>query len=268
MGAPSERAEAAAELEALGFRAAWIPGAFGGDLLGDVRVLLDATREMSVATGILNIYQHEPSEVGTWWAAQSAALKSRVLLGLGVSHGSFIGAAYGPPLQAMGGFLDKLDAAGVSPEARCLAALGPKMLDLSRLRTAGAHPYLVQPEHTAQARERLGPDALLAPEQGVVLESDPVKAREIARKGLGIYMTLPNYVNSWCRLGFSEADVTGPSDRLVDALFAYGMEQISARVKAHLDAGADHVCLQVIRGAVGEYEDLPRGAWRELAGLL
>jgi probable F420-dependent oxidoreductase len=165
-------------------------------------------------------------------------------------------------------FLEKLTGAGIAPEALCLAALGPKMIELSRDRTAGAHPYLVTPEHTAQARTILGPDRLLAPEQAVILESDPAKARELARGALATYQKLPNYRNSWQRLGFSEQEIDAVNDLLVDALFAWGSaEAIKERVDQHFAAGADHVCVQVITGA-GVDVAAARPVWRELAAVL
>ena len=262
-------AEAAVELEALGYSAIWIPGAFDDQVLGDVDRLLGAAERLTIATGILNIWKLTPEAVGAWWSARSAAEQGRLMLGLGVSHELAIGAAYSKPLATMARYLDGLDAAGVPAARRCLAALGPKMLELSRDRTAGAHPYLAPPEHTASARERLGPHALLAPEVGVILETDPSRAREVARRALQLYLQLPNYVNNWRRLGFSETDVTQPSDRLIDALFAWGSpEQIGARVNDHLAAGADHVCIQVVRGPVGEDASLPLAAWRTLAEAL
>lgn len=267
-GDRGEAHAAAAELDELGYGALWIPGGIGGDVFGDVAGLLTATRRATIATGILNIWKHEPAEAGAWWASRPATDHERTLLGLGVSHGPIIGESYGKPLEVMGRYLDGLDAAGVPKARRCLAALGPKMLDLSRERSAGAHPYLVPPEHTAQARERLGPDALLAPEVGVILETDPDKAREIARHGLANYLRLPNYLNSWRRLGFSEEDIKG-SDRLVDALFAWGdLDKVAARVRQHLDAGADHVCLQVVSAPSAGGIAFPRRAWRELASAL
>jgi probable F420-dependent oxidoreductase len=267
-GDRGEAHEAAAELDQLGYGALWIPGGVGGDVLGDVAGLLAAAPRAAIATGILNIWKHEPADIGAWWAGRSPADHARVMLGLGVSHGPIIGEAYAKPLEAMSRYLDGLDAAGVPEERRCLAALGPKMLDLSAARSAGAHPYLVPATHTAQARERLGADALLAPEVGVVLETDPGRAREIARQALANYLRLPNYLNSWRRLGFSEEDVQG-SDRLIDALFAWGsLEQIAARVREHLDAGADHVCLQVVSAPSGSGIAFPRQAWRELAQAL
>lgn len=268
-GDPGARSEAVAELDELGFGAIWIPGGLGGDLFDDIDLLLTAAKRAAIATGILNIWKHTPADVGRWWRGLPEDRKQRVMLGLGVSHSPIIGETYKKPLEAMRDFLDGLDAEKVPADRRCLAALAPKMLELARERTAGSHPYLVPPEHTAIARESLGPTALLAPEVGVILERDPAKAHEIARAALGLYMRLPNYVNNWRRLGFSEEDVTGPSDRLCDALFAWGeMDQIARRVNAHLEAGADHVCVQVVRGAVGADRSLPREAWRELAAAL
>jgi probable F420-dependent oxidoreductase len=267
-GDPSLAGEAIAELEELGFGAVWIPGGLGGDVLKDVGRLLDATKHVTIATGILNIYKHEPAEVGAWWRSRSKTDHARVMLGLGVSHGPLIGEAYHSPLSTMAKFLDELDAAGVPPARRCLAALGPKMLELARRRTAGSHPYLVNPEHTALARGILGPQALLAPEQGVILETDPSKAREMARAALVHYLHLPNYLNNWRRLGFSEEDVTKATDRLVDGLFAWGtLEQIAARVREHIAAGADQVCLQVIHAQAATMQP-PREAWRALASTL
>jgi probable F420-dependent oxidoreductase len=261
--------EAAAELEALGFGAIWVPGGIGGDLFADVDRLLAATQRTVIATGILNIWKHEPAETGAWWRGLSPDRQARLMLGLGVSHELLIGPDYQRPLAKMGAYLDGLDAEGVPAERRCLAALGPKMLDLARDRSAGAHPYLVPPEHTALARARLGPDALLAPELGVILETDPGRAREIARQAVAVYLAMPNYVNNWRRLGFGDDDVTQPSDRLCDALFAWGgMDRIGQRVNDHFAAGANHVCLQVLRGRAGGDASLPREAWRELAAAL
>lgn len=270
-GAAEARAEAAAELEQLGYGAIWIPGGIGGDITGDVSALAAATRTSVIATGIINVWKHEPQEIGAWWKALPPAQQERVLLGLGVSHGPLIGESYGKPLTVMRDYLGKLRAEGVPGSSLCLAALGPKMLELARDQTAGAHPYLTTPAHTAEARRLLGPDAVLAPEQGVVLETDPAKARAICREALKTYLMLPNYVNNWRRLGFTDADFGEGSDRLMDALFAWGgAAQIAARVKAHLDAGADHVCVQVIRGGMSTALDLDasRQAWRELAGDL
>lgn len=259
---------AAAELEALGFGTLWFPGGLGGDVLSRTTALLGATRRCTIATGIINIWRNGAKEVGAWWRSQPPSLQERLMLGLGVSHGPAI-AEYRRPLEAMSRYLDALDAEGVPVERRCIAALGPKMLDLARQRSAGAHPYLATPPHTAAARARLGPGALLAPEQGVILESDPQKARAMARAALAMYLTLPNYVNNWRRLGFTEEDVRGPSDRLIDEIMAWGsIDTIRARTAAHLAAGADHVCLQVVRGASRADLSPPLHEWRELAAAL
>lgn len=268
-GDQAQAVEAAIELDELGYGAIWIPGGLGGDITGDMSRLRDATRKAVICSGIINIWKHKPEEIGAWWRGQTAAQQSRLLLGLGVSHGPIIGETYGKPLAVMRGFIAGLAAEGLPAEALCIAALGPKMLELARDKTAGAHPYLVTPEHSAMARNILGPDALLAPEQGVVLESDPVKARDMARVVIGHYRQLPNYANSWLRLGFTEEDISTASDRLVDALFAWGStERIAERVNAHLAAGADHVCLQVITGEPSMNVGAARPAWRELAAAL
>ncbi|MDE2596647.1 MAG: TIGR03620 family F420-dependent LLM class oxidoreductase [Sphingomonadales bacterium] len=261
-------AEAATELDSLGFGALWVPGGIGGDITGDLDLLLGATSRMAAATGILNVWKHDPAQIAQWFAGLPAGQQARTMLGLGVSHSHIIGEAYAKPLTVMRDYLGALAAAGMSQDHLCLAALGPKMQELARERTAGIHPYLITPEHTAAARAVLGPDRLLAPEQGVVLETDPTKARELARGALAQYQAYPNYRNSWIRLGFSEAEIDGANDRLVDALFAWGsLDAIAARVKAHHDAGADHVCLQLITGK-GLDIDAAIPGWRELAGLI
>lgn len=266
-GDPVEIAEGAAELDELGFGAIWVPGGIGGDVTGDLDRLLAATSRVTIATGIINIWKHEPAEIAGWWKALPAGEQARVLLGIGVSHGPLIGEVWKKPIAATRDWLEAIAAEGQPAETMCLAALGPKMLELSRDRTAGAHPYLVSPEHTAMAREILGPGPLLAPEQGVILETDPSKARELAVAALAHYARLPNYVNNWLRLGFTQEDVDTLSDRLLDAIFAIGsMEKIVDRVNAHLAAGADHVCLQVISSGGGVTAVRP--AWRELAKAL
>ena len=268
-GDPGQAADAAAELDELGFGALWIPGGVGGDVLGSAGRLLSATRNAVIATGIVNIWKHDAREIGEWWRAQPDDRKQRVLLGLGVSHGPLIGEAYRKPLAAMREYLTQLSAEGLPATNLCLAALRPGMLDLARERTAGAHPYLVTPEHSAMARKALGPDALLAPEQGVVLETDPGRARELARKAIEHYRRLPNYVGSWEQLGFTEDEIAQASDRLTDALFAWGgIDRIAERVNAHFAAGADHVCLQVISAVSHPDVDAIRPAWRELAAAL
>jgi probable F420-dependent oxidoreductase len=172
---------------------------------------------------------------------------------------------YEKPYDKVVEYLDELAASAqpVPKDDMALAALGPRVLKLAAERTAGAHPYLVSPEHTRLAREVMGPGALLAPEQKVVLDSDPDRARAVARQNLVIYLRLPNYTNNLKRLGFTDQDIAEPgSDRLVDGLVAWGdVDAIVARVQAHLDAGADHVCIQ----ALSDTPAPPRAAWRELA---
>ena len=271
-GDAAAAAEAAAELEALGYTAIWLPDV-GGDLFGSVENLLGATSSLTVATGILNLWMHEPEEAAAQHARLTEAHGRRFLMGIGVSHAPLIdhseAGRYTKPLSQMRAYLDGLDAATipVAAEDRVLAALGPKMLDLAGERTAGTHPYLVTPEHTAVAREALGPDKLVAPEQAVVLEADPATARAIARTHLAGYLGLPNYTNNWKRFGFTDDDLAdGGSDRLVDAFVAWGGEDdISKRVQAHRDAGADHVCVQVLTANLWE---LPLDGWRALAPVL
>ena len=272
-GEPGPSAAAATELEQLGYSALWVPDV-GGDVFAAVKNLLAATTSTTIATGILNLWMHTPEETAAQHAALTAEHGARFLVGIGVSHAPLIDrvkepGAYRKPLQQMTEFLDGLDAAEtpLAQDDRCLAALGPKMLELSRTRTAGTHPYLVTPEHSRIAREALGPDGLVASEQGVVLETDPTKAREAARAHLATYLALPNYANNWLRLGFTEADIAdGGSDKLVDALVVWGDEAtIAARVQEHRDAGASHVCIQVLGGAP---LDLPLEQWRALAPAL
>ena len=263
--------EAAAELDELGYSALWIPDV-GGDLLDAMETLFAATERATIATGILNIWMHEAAEVASRRAEWREPWRRRALFGLGVSHAPLIDAGhpgrYSKPYQAMVDYLDRLDAAEppLPVDDRILAALGPRMLALARDRAAGVHPYLVPPEHSARAREIVGPDALVATEQAVVLETDPAAARAIARNHLAMYLPLPNYWNNLVRLGFGDEDLlNGGSDRIVDGIVAWGdVDTIKARVDAHRDAGADHVCIQVLRT---DY-DFPLTEWRELAAAL
>jgi probable F420-dependent oxidoreductase len=260
--------EAIGELDELGFGAVWVPGGVDAGVLADIEQLLAASKNTVIATGILNIWRHEPADVAAWWKERSEAERARLLIGIGVSHAPIIGEAWGKPIEATTAFLEAIEAGGMAMENTCVAALGPKMLALARDRTAGAHPYLVTPEHTAVAREILGPGKLLAPEQGVVLESDPDKARALARGALEFYTRMPNYRNNWKRLGFEDAEIDAVGDRLLDALFAMGsVEATVERVQAHLDAGADHVCLQVIADRSAGLDPL-RAQWRALAEAL
>ncbi|WP_189217347.1 MULTISPECIES: LLM class F420-dependent oxidoreductase [Streptomyces] len=259
-----EIAEAAAELEELGYGAVWVGGSPG---VQHAEPLLGATTRLTVATGIQSIWDYGAEDTARRFAEVEAAHPGRFLLGLGVSHAKLT-EHYRRPYSAMVGYLDALDAAKVPAERRVLAALGPRMLELSRDRAAGAHPYSVTPEHTAQAREILGEGPLLAPDLKVVLESDPERARDRARAYLSFYLDLPNYTGNFLRLGFTEDDFRdGGSDRLVDAVFAWGDEdRIRASVDAFHAAGADHVALQVLTD--DPREELPRGGWRRLAQLL
>ncbi len=267
-GEAKQAAKAAAELDELGYGALWIPGGVGGDITADIDRLLDATTHATIATGILNIWMHDPAEIAAWWKALPDARQERVLLGLGVSHAHLVGEAYERPLAAMTSYLDRLDAEGLPAEARCLAALGPKMQALARERSAGIHPYLISPEHTKSAREVLGPGSLLAPEQGIVLDSDPASAREKARGALSHYVQYPNYRNSWLRLGFSVEEIDAMSDRLVDSLFGWGDQAaIMERFDRHWSEGADHVCVQAITGK-GMDLDAPLEVWRAMANAI
>jgi probable F420-dependent oxidoreductase len=268
-----ELREAAAELEQLGYSALVIPGQRGGgDIFSAAERLLEATATIPVALGVLNIWMHEVSEVAAERARLDAASGGRFLAGLGVSHPSLVDVndpgRYSRPLAAMSSFLDALEASDqpVPQQQLLLAALAPRMLELARTRTAGAHPYFVPVEHTIFAREALGEGPLLAVEQAVTLTDDPVLAREEARAHMAIYLTLPNYTRNLLRHGFREEDLLdGGSDRLVDGIVAWGEDAIAARIAAHRAAGADHVCLQVIGGAP---KQLPRDSWRRLAAGL
>jgi probable F420-dependent oxidoreductase len=271
-GDPALAVEAAAELDELGYTALWMPNFTNGPLVEPIRLVLDASERLVAATGILNVWERAAERTADDFQAVKASHPDRFLLGLGISHAALVDrehpGRYQRPLANMCRYLDELDAIEQTAprDSRVLAALGPRMLELARDRAAGAHPYFVPPEHTVKARELLG-DALLAPEQAVLLERDPGRARELARSHMAPYLELPNYVNNLLRLGFDEGDLKGgASDRLTDAIVAWGdAESIRARVQAHFDAGADHVCVQVIHEDVGT---LPVAQWRELAPVL
>ena len=270
-GDQGEAAEAAAELEELGFTALWIPDV-GGPLFDSVGNLLSATRSAVIATGILNLWMHTPADVAASYASLTAAHGDRFLLGIGVSHAPLIDAGdpgrYRRPLHAMKSFLDGLDAADspVPVDSRALAALGPKMLQLAAARSRGAHPYLVTPEHTRYAREQLGDGPLLLPEQTAILCSSRDEAREIGTTWLGSYLALPNYANNLLRSGFTADDIAEVSDRLFDAIIAWGdPEAVTDRIAQHRDAGADHVCIQLLDA---DPRAFPRRQWRQLAAAL
>jgi probable F420-dependent oxidoreductase len=238
--------EQAKDIEALGYGAVWVGGSPPAELEW-VEPILEKTSTLQVATGIVNIWTADAGPVSESFHRIDAAYPGRFLLGIGVGHPE-AHQEYVKPIDALKAYLDKLDEYGVPKHRRVVAALGPQVLKLSAARSAGAHPYLTTPEHTAQARELVGADAFIAPEHKVVLTTDADKAREVGRKALEIYLNLTNYLNSWKRLGFSDEDVAKPgSDRLVDAVVAYGtVDAIAARLKEHLDAGADHVPVQVL----------------------
>ncbi len=268
--------EAAQEMEAIGFRSLWLAEAVGRDPMVQAANILGQTKTLKLATGIANIYARDPMTMNAGQRTLAEAYPGRFLLGLGVSHGHLVAGIrkhdYSKPYSYMVEVLAKMDSAlfmAVGPAtrpARVLAALGPKMLELAATQAEGAHPYFTTPDHTKLARDVMGPAALLAPEQMVCFETDPVKARETARLRMKIYLGLPNYANNLLRLGFTEDDIAnGASDRLVDAIVAWGTtDQIVARIREHHAAGADHVCVQVLRPD----NALPMGEWRELAGAL
>jgi hypothetical protein len=274
---PTPEAQRAAQVvEELGFGSLWVAEAVGRDPFVSSALLLAATKTLSVATGINNIYARDPMTMVAGQKTLAEAFPDRFLLGLGVSHGHLVAGVrkhdWSKPYSYMVEYLDRMDKAlfmAKGPEhdpGRVLAALGPKMLQLSASRANGSHPYFTTPEHTEMARKEMGADSMLAPEQMVVVETDPVEARRIARAGMKIYLGLPNYFNNLARIGFTEDDWTnGGSDRLVDAIVAWGTpEQIAARVKQHHDAGADHVCVQVLQDGMA----MPEKQWRALAPAL
>jgi probable F420-dependent oxidoreductase len=275
---PASRArEAAAEIEALGYGALWIPEAMGREALTHSALLLGATRRITIATGIANVWGRDAMAMAAAQKTLDEAFPERFLLGIGVSHAPLVegmrGHRYEKPLSFMRRYLDAMDAApfmAYPPSAaprRVIGALAPKMLKLAAERTAGAHPYFVPPEHTARAREIMGAGPLLAPEQALVLHTDPARARAIARAHMAIYLGLPNYARNLHSLGFGDDDLRdGGSDRLVDAIVAWGdVDALRARVRAHHAAGADHVCVQVLPE---DPRALPLAEWRELAPAL
>ena len=270
----AELRESLAEYEALGYPAIWFGEAFSRENLSTAALTLSWTHHLVVATGITNVYARDAAAASAGMKTVGEAFSGRFVLGLGISHPHAVavrGHDYGRPVATMRVYLDAMEAApymGPEPTERIpivLAALGPKMLDLARDRTDGAHPYFVPVEHTAQARERLGPGKLLAPEQAVILTSDAERARELTREHCAYYFTSPNYRNSMLRLGFDESDLEdGGSDRLHERIVVWGDEAaIRERVKAHLDAGADHVCIQTLPSG-----ELDLDALRRLAPAL
>ena len=257
----------APELESLGYGALWSSGRFDAGLAPHFEKLLASTDRTAVASGIVSIWAGAPEDVGPAVTALEDRFPGRFLLGIGTSHSVAV-ADYTRPYSKMVAYLDALDALAtpVPPERRVLAALGPRMLRLAAARAAGAHPYFVPVEHTAWARGILGPGPLLAPEVAVVLETDPARARQLARGYASTYLGLTNYTQNLRNFGFDDEDIRGGgSDRLIDAVIPWGdAATLAAAVRAHLDAGADHVCVQVIAGREG----FPLHEYRELAATL
>ncbi|MEW6279882.1 MAG: TIGR03620 family F420-dependent LLM class oxidoreductase [Candidatus Eremiobacterota bacterium] len=270
----SKVAEAAAELEELGYGAIWYPEAVGREALTQAALLLGCTRRAVIASGIANIYARDPMSAAAAHRALTEVYPERFLLGLGVSHEHLVkklrGHEYLSPLRKMREYLEAMEKAySITPPPptqprMAIAALGPKMLALAAERGITAHPYFVPVQHTAQAREILGTRSLLAPEMAFVLEKDPDKARAVAREHMHVYLRAPNYQNSLKRLGYTDQDIVqGGSDRLVDDLVAWGdVEEVLARVRAHHEAGADHVCLQALSARPDE---IPMWQYRKVA---
>ena len=278
---PMARAqETAIELEELGYRCVWVPEAVGREPFASCAMLLSATKHLTMATGIASMHARSAMTMAAGWKTLAERFGDRFLLGIGASHQHLAEkvhqSKYVKPFSAMVEYLDAMDSAlfFAAPPAtaprRVLAALGPKMLKLSAQRGLGAHPYFVPVEHTLGAREILGADALLAPEIAVVFDTNAETARATARKHMLTYNRLPNYTNNLLRLGYSQNDIAGPdklpSDKMVDAIVAWGtLETVVERINAHIDAGANHVSVQVLSNKDGE---LPIAQWRELATAL
>jgi probable F420-dependent oxidoreductase len=255
--------ELAAQLEQLGYGTLWLGGSPSADL-EIVDQLLAATTTLSVGTSIVNMWQSDPGTVARSYSRIETDFPGRFVLGVGAGHREAT-PDYASPYDTLAGYVDQLEAARVPLERVVLAALGPRVLKLAADRAGGAIPYLVPPEHTRRAREILGPDKLLAPEHKVVLDPDPLTARELgSRRVRTPYLGLVNYTSNLRRLGYTDADLSGGgSDKLIDAVVAHGTaEQIAARLTAHLEAGADHVCVQLLtRGdtdPVPQYASLSR----------
>ena len=265
--------EAIAQVEEMGYGAVWVPEAVIREPFASTALLLSATKKIVLATGIASLHARTAQTMQAGWKTLTEAFPDRFLLGIGVSHAPMVQGVhkgtYDKPYSTMVEYLDAMDkgiffgAAPTTAPQRVLAALGPKMLKLAAERGAGAHPYFTPVEHTAFARETMGASALLAPELAVVLETDATKAREIARKYMTTYTRLPNYANNLKRFGFTDDEITNQEDRLVDAIVAWGsMDTVVAAVKGHLDAGANHVCIQVL---TDKPDSLPMREWQELA---
>ena len=281
---PAKRAcEAAQEIEEMGFGTIWIPETAGRDPFVHSSLLLSATQRIVLATGIASIYSRDALAMASATRTLSEAFANRFLLGVGVSHGPFVevvrGHTWEKPLEHLRNYLESLKQApfwAYQPEHEapvCIGALGPKALKLAAELTWGAHPYNVTPDHTVMARETMGKEAFLAPMVAVILETDSSKARELARKDLSIYLDLPNYRNNLLRTGFTEEDLSaGGSDRLLDALRPWGdLQTISNKIDEHFDAGANHVCIQLVVDQTERHtfqNGLPINQWQSLAESL
>jgi probable F420-dependent oxidoreductase len=269
-----ETAELARRVEAFGYGAFWFPEIRGRNAFVQAGWLLAATEHLHVATGIANIFLREPYATATAQRTLAEQSEGRFVLGLGISHASFVehvlGRDYRSPVSALEEYLDRMERipydapAPKTPVPTVLAALGPRVLRLAARRTVGSHSYLVPPEHTARAREVLGPEPWLCVEQKVLLEREPSKARRVARQACAFYLALSHYQQSMRRLGFGDDDLAdGGSDRLIDALVAWGDEKdLARRLREHHDAGATHVCIQPI-----DPEGSPRPDLRALEAL-
>jgi probable F420-dependent oxidoreductase len=255
--------EQAAEIEQLGYGALWVGGSPAGDL-AFVEPILEKTETIQVATGIVNVWATPAAEVAESYHRVEGAYPGRFVLGIGIGHPENT-EEYRKPYDVLVEYLDELDAAKVPTSRRVVAALGPKVLELAAKRSAGAHPYLTTPEHTAQAHALIGNTVFLAPEHKVVLTRDATQARAVGRDTVDFYLGLSNYLNNWKRLGFTDQDIAKPgSDKLIDAVVAHGTpDAIAARLTEHLDAGADHVAIQVLGG-----KDVLVPTLTELAGPL
>ena len=262
-----QAAATAQRIEKIGYKTLWIPETVGKHPFVTASWLLANTKTLNLATGIANIYHREPGVALAGQMALAEQSGGRFLLGLGVSHKPMVegvrGLQYGPPVPTMRAYLDKMAASpypGVRPAEQpktVIAALGPKMLELAASKAQGAHPYFSSPDHTAMARKVMGKGPLLCVEQKVLLCDDAATARKLARPIASIYLGLPNYRNNWLRMGLSEADLeNGGSDKFIDTTFAWGnADRIKARIQEHLDAGADHVCIQPVNPN-GKFGDL------------
>ena len=260
---PAQFATAAKLVEDLGYGTFWLGGS---PRLPSVRALLEATESIVVATSIVNIWTYEPAQLAAEYAELARDFRERLLVGIGVGHPEAT-SDYSRPFSAMQAFLDGVDAArrSIPRERRCLAALAPKMLALSAERSLGSIPYFTPVEHTSAVRAQLGAGPLVAPEVAFVLDSDVERARATAREYAQLYLGASNYTNNLLKLGFSQEDIEGGgSDRLIDAVMPHGTaEEIAVSVRAHLEAGADHVAVQ----ALGE-PGIPRRSWTAMAGAL